>query len=303
MISATMTRMNFARNIVLALTICGPVSLSRAQTTNDAPAPYDHLFQNDQDKISYAIGAKYANDVAKIIKHIELDDMPSSVMRGFTDRFAGTPKITDAQVQEILDKYQSALPKMLSDKHHKEGDDFRAAYRQTVGVTATDSGVLYKHLSGPEKGRTPGSNDLVTMNFKTSLVDGTLCDSSAMRGGPVTVAIDAVIPGWTEALRLMPVGAKWEVVIPPELAYAERGMQPGIGPGSTLVYEIELLDSKPPAPKLATTGDKGSPIVMVPGAEEIKRGMAPKILTQEEVDAMTAAAAKTNGKPAAPTAR
>ena len=140
-------------------------------------------------------------------------------------------------------------------KNAKEGEDFLAANGKKEGVQTLPSGLQYKILTegtGPK----PSATDTVSCNYRGTLLDGTEFDSSYKRGQPASFPVTGVIKGWTEALQLMPVGSKWQLFIPSELAYGERGADPrsGIGPGATLIFEVELLSiqAKPevaPTPK------------------------------------------------------
>lgn len=132
--------------------------------------------------------------------------------------------------------------KLVADANAKEGEEFLAANGAKEGVVTTDSGLQYKVITegtGPK----PGATDKVVVHYRGTLIDGTEFDSSFGRGEPATFGVNQVIPGWTEALQLMPEGSKWELVIPAALAYGEMGAPPSIGPNSTLVFEVELLDA------------------------------------------------------------
>jgi FKBP-type peptidyl-prolyl cis-trans isomerase len=129
--------------------------------------------------------------------------------------------------------------KEAADANKKEGEAFLAGNKGKEGVVALPSGLQYKILkqgAGPK----PTTTDSVSCNYRGTFINGTEFDSSYKSGQPVSFPVTGVIKGWTEALQLMPVGSKWQLVIPPDLAYGEAG-RPGIGPSSTLVFEVELL--------------------------------------------------------------
>jgi FKBP-type peptidyl-prolyl cis-trans isomerase len=128
-------------------------------------------------------------------------------------------------------------------ENKKKGDAYLAENKKQRGVVALPSGLQYKVLK-EGKGAKPKATDTVSVNYRGTLTDGTEFDSSAKHGGPVEFPVNQVIPGWTEAMQLMPVGAKWQLVIPPDLAYGMQGRGEHIGPNSTLVFEVELLDIK-----------------------------------------------------------
>jgi FKBP-type peptidyl-prolyl cis-trans isomerase len=122
----------------------------------------------------------------------------------------------------------------------KEGDAFLAANKAKDGVVALPSGLQYKILI-PGKGPKPTAGDSVVCNYRGTLIDGKEFDSSYKRGQPATFPVGGVIKGWTEALQLMPVGSKWQLFVPSELAYGDRGTGADIGPNATLIFEVELL--------------------------------------------------------------
>lgn len=124
-----------------------------------------------------------------------------------------------------------------------KGTQFLDANKKKKGVVALPDGLQYKVIT-QGKGKKPDLTDVVVVNYAGTLIDGTEFDSSYKRGEPATFPVGAVIPGWVEVLQLMPVGSKWEVYIPSNLAYGEQGAPPAIGPNETLVFTIELLDAK-----------------------------------------------------------
>ena len=125
----------------------------------------------------------------------------------------------------------------------RAGRAFREAYEQREGVSKTDSGIFYRVLV-PGTGAQPTADDTVVVHYRGTLVDGTEFDSSIRRGQPATFSLAGIIPGWQEALQLMQEGARWEVVIPPELAYGSAGAGGAIGPQETLIFEIDLIEVK-----------------------------------------------------------
>jgi hypothetical protein len=131
----------------------------------------------------------------------------------------------------------------------------------------------------------PQANDQVSVNYRGSLLDGTEFDSSYKRGEPATFGVGQVIRGWTEALKIMPVGSKWKLFIPADLAYGENG-RPGIPPNSVLIFEVELMGIKaspPPPPAPAAPAPLTSDIIKVPSAEELKKGAKIEVIKPEDV--------------------
>jgi FKBP-type peptidyl-prolyl cis-trans isomerase FklB len=219
--------------------------------------------KTDKDKISYAIGL----NVGKAMKRDAVDVDPDILTRAIKDVFSDAKLLlTDQEAQTILTALQGDLRKkqevqqqQLAETNKKEGDDFLAANKTKEGIVTLPSGLQYKILqegTGPK----PTAADTVTVNYRGSLLNGTEFDSSFKRGQPASFSVGQIIKGWTEALELMPVGSKWQLFIPPDLAYGLRGAGPSIGPNSTLVFEVELLSIQPkaaappaPAPGAAPT--------------------------------------------------
>ena len=230
-----------------------------------APAPL--VLKTQQEKASYAIGANIGRGMKK--DGVQIDSRVLS--RGISDALAGRKlAMTDEEMQAALTTLQAEVRKKLEAEaaaaaaaNKAAGDQFLAANKTKEGVVTLPSGLQYKILkagTGPK----PTAADQVECNYKGTLVDGTEFDSSYKRGQPATFPVGQVIKGWTEALQLMPVGSKWELFVPSNLAYGERGAgQRGadvIGPNSTLIFEVELLSIKEkPQAKPATEAKPGDP--------------------------------------------
>lgn len=169
-------------------------------------------------------------------------------IRGMRDGFAGGKTLlTDDEAQAVMTEMQKQMHEQQQAKmaqaaeaDKKEGDAFLAANKDKEGVVTLPSGLQYKILTAGT-GPKPTTSDSVVCNYRGTLINGTEFDSSYKRGQPATFPVTGVIKGWTEALQLMPVGSKWQLFIPPDLAYGDRGAGADIGPGSTLIFEIELL--------------------------------------------------------------
>ena len=167
-------------------------------------------------------------------------------------------RISDEDAQKIMQEVQEKAiakqeeeQKKLSEDNLAKGKAFLEENKAKEGVVTTESGLQYKVIT-EGKGAKPKATDTVTVHYTGKLIDGTEFDSSAKHGQPATFPLDGVIPGWTEALQLMPQGSKWEIVIPSDLAYGAGGQGP-IPPASTLVFEVELLEIAAPeaAPEAA----------------------------------------------------
>ena len=202
------------------------------------------VLKTDKDKVSYALGMNLGNNL-----HRDSIDIDTAILlRALKDALAGGKTLlTDAEARAALMQLQTQVRnkqmekmKVAGEENKKEGDAFLAANKAKEGVITLPSGLEYKVLTqgtGPK----PTATDSVVCNYRGTLINGTEFDSSYKRGQPATFPVTGVIKGWTEALQLMPVGSKWQLFLPAELAYGERGPSPEIGPNSTLVFEVELL--------------------------------------------------------------
>jgi FKBP-type peptidyl-prolyl cis-trans isomerase FklB len=217
-------------------------------TLNTPIAPGDPApFKDQRERASYSLGMTIGEDM----KHQSLDLDADTLMAGFKDAFTGGKLLlSDEQRRETLTAFQRevmaraiAEHKAAAEKNKKAGDEFLAANNTKDGVKALPSGLQYKVLA-EGKGAQPKPTDQVTVNYKGTLIDGTEFDSSYKRGEPATFPVNEVIKAWTEALPLMKTGAKWQLVVPAELAYGERGAGKDIPPNATLIFEVELLAVK-----------------------------------------------------------
>src|SRR5215469_4808432 len=230
-----------------------------AKTTTAATGPV--VLKTDKDKTSYAIGS----DLGNKLKQAQIDVDPAILSRAIKDVLSGgKPAMTDDEVrarlmdlskqvqqaQQEAQKKQQEANKVLGEKNRKEGDAFLAENKSKEGVMALPSGLQYKILKAGD-GPKPTAADTVTCNYRGTLIDGKEFDSSYKRGQPASFPVGGVIKGWTEALQLMPVGSKWQLFIPADLAYGDRQAGPDITPGSMLIFEVELLSIQP---KATTTG-------------------------------------------------
>jgi FKBP-type peptidyl-prolyl cis-trans isomerase FklB len=168
-------------------------------------------------------------------------------IKGMKDEFAGNKELlTQQEIASIIATAQENVKSKIQEKameqlekNKKDGEAFLAENKKKTGVKTLPSGLQYKVIK-EGKGKSPKDTDTVTVNYRGTFIDGTEFDSSNKRGEPATFAVNGVIKGWTEALTLMKEGAKWQLFIPANLAYAERGA-PGIPPNSTLIFEVELI--------------------------------------------------------------
>jgi FKBP-type peptidyl-prolyl cis-trans isomerase FklB len=203
--------------------------------------------KSKKDRVSYCLGL----NIGKSMRQQELDVAPAMLAKGIEDGLKDAkPLLTQAQIQQTMSAFQQEMimkqqekMKTLSEKSKKEGEAFLAENKKKEGVKTLPSGLQYEVLKEGE-GASPNAKDTVTVNYKGTLVDGTVFDSSYKRGEPATFPVTGVIPGWTEALQKMKTGGKWRIFVPSDLAYGERGAGNIIPPNATLIFEIELLSIK-----------------------------------------------------------
>lgn len=202
------------------------------------------LLKTQKDKVSYIIGMDIGNNFKK--QSVDID--PDILVKGMKDALSGANALlTEQEIRETMAVFQKEmmakqeeLSKKLGEKNKKEGISFLTENKKKEGVKTLPSGLQYKVVKAGT-GKKPKLTDTVTTHYRGTLIDGTEFDSSYRRGQPASFPINGVIPGWTEALQLMEEGAKWQLFIPPNLAYGERGAGRDIGPHATLIFDIELI--------------------------------------------------------------
>ena len=281
------------KKIILSLVCLGAATAVFADGTNQ--------LADEKSRVSYAIGMMNGHNWQQ--QGLELD--VDVYAHGLKDALAGgTMLMTPEQAQETLKKFQQEFKvkqqekmaemqrKMAEQapKNKADGEAFLAANKKNPGVktiSATTpegqpSELQYLVLTSGS-GTTPTAADIVTVNYAGSFIDGTEFDSSYKKGQPFTTQVTQVIKGWTAALQQMKVGSKWKLFIPADLAYGEGG-RPGIPPNSTLIFEVELLESKSPAPPVQPTpvAPLTSDIIKVPSAEEMQRGAKIEVIKPED---------------------
>jgi FKBP-type peptidyl-prolyl cis-trans isomerase FklB len=230
------------RKLVHAVVAVSLVAVPALVTAQDATP-----LKTDREKQSYAIGVEMANNMKR--QGVDLDG--NLVAQGLRDALAGGKTLlTEAEAKEAVVAFQKemmakqqAAQKVAGDKAKSEGEAFLAANAKKEGVITLPSGLQYKVVTAGT-GATPKASDTVTVNYRGRLVDGTEFDSSYARNEPATFPVHGVISGWTEALQLMKVGSKWELYIPANLAYGERGAGGRIPANAALIFEVELLGIK-----------------------------------------------------------
>ncbi|HEU6447447.1 MAG TPA: FKBP-type peptidyl-prolyl cis-trans isomerase [Verrucomicrobiae bacterium] len=238
---------------------------------------------DDESKLSYALGVALGSGWQQ--QGIEID--PQTFARAVKDVQSGKTDMTIDEARAFLQEYGRTLNERMAAKDKAEGEAFLAKMKNENGVVTLPDGLEYKVIT-EGNGESPKSNDTVTVNYSGKLVNGTEFDSSYKRGQPATFPVTGVIPGWTEALQKMKVGSKWELYIPADLAYGERG-RPGIPPNSTLIFQVELLSiqhPQPPTSQAMPHQPLTSDIVEVPSAEEMKKGAKPRTIKADDLKKM-----------------
>lgn len=192
-----------------------------------------------QDEVSYALGLSIGqNFKASGIKAITSEDFIAGLQDALAER---EPQMTTERAREVINQLFTRLQQEEAELNAAAGKEYQEIMRHKSGVVTLPSGLQYEIIK-EGKGAKPKATDKVRVHYHGTLINGVVFDSSVERGEPAEFPLNAVIPGWTEILQLMPIGSKWRVVIPSELAYGSRGAGDVIRPNMTLIFEIELLD-------------------------------------------------------------
>ena len=278
----------------MKMILVGALGVALLQPTVRAAADDKAELKDQKSKISYAIGMNIGNNLKRSGYDVDVDVLGGAIREVLAGK---EMKMTEPQAREALMAYQKEMTAKReeeraakAEKNRKEGEAFLAENKKKEGVkthtvtlpdgkTAELQYKVLKEGTGPM----PKSNDVVTVNYRGTLINGTEFDSSAKQGAPMKRSINQLIRGWTEALLMMKAGSKWELFVPSTLAYADRGQGAIIEPGATLIFEVELLSSEtppPPAPPQPLTSD----IIKVPSADELKKGAKIEVIKPEDVD-------------------
>ncbi len=233
---------------VITTTLGLALAISAGAAEDPAKKPADSgPFKTPKEKNSYMLGV----NLGKQLKQNDVEVDYDVYMRGLKDAIAGKELLNEEQFREAMMAFQQeirektmAKRKVDSEKARKSGEEFLAENKKKEGITTTASGLQYK-VETKGTGKVPVVGDTVTCHYRGTLVDGTEFDSSYKRGQPAEFPVTGVIKGWTEALQLMPIGSKWKLFIPSNLAYGDNGSPPKIPGGAALIFDIELIDAKP----------------------------------------------------------
>jgi FKBP-type peptidyl-prolyl cis-trans isomerase FklB len=262
------TTMKRIRITLVALLMCSAFA-SYAEDAKPSPSPADSApltstLKDDKDKISYSLGV----DIGRTLQKFQLDLNEAALSQGIADVLGNkSMAMTDQELQQTLQAFQQKMMqkqqdamakkqedmKVVAEKNKADGKKFLEANAKKTDVKTTASGLQYKVIK-EGTGEKPKDSDVVEANYRGTTIDGKEFDSSAKHGNSASFPVNGVIKGWSEALKMMPVGSKWELYVPSDLAYGDEGAGDDIAPGSTLVFEVELLSVKknaantPPGP-------------------------------------------------------
>ncbi len=274
-----MTIKTIVLGVIVSLGVAGSL---RADGTN--------MLGDEKSRVSYAIGMMLGHNWQQ--QGLEVD--PEIAARAIKDiQSGGATLLSQTEMQETLTAFQKEfkvkqqkIQEEKAIKNKAEGADFLAANKAKPGVVTLPVGLQYTVLT-EGSGAMPQADNVVSVHYRGTLLDGTEFDSSYKRGQPAQFPVNGVIRGWTEALQLMKTGSKWKLFIPSELAYGENG-QRSIPPNSVLIFEVELLSVQPSAPPAPPAQPLTSDIIKVPSAEEMKKGAKIETIKAEDVQKMQA---------------
>ncbi len=238
------------------------IFLAGALLTSSAFSQQPAQLKDERDKVSYSIGL----DIGTTFKKQGMDINADVLMTALKDGMSGNkPAMTEEEVKQTMTAYsktmmekQAQKTKEAATENGTKGEKFLAENKSKEGVKTTASGLQYKVLKEGD-GPSPKETDTVVTQYRGTLIDGKEFDSSYKRNEPATFPVNRVIKGWTEALLMMKVGSKYQLFIPASLAYGERGAGQDIGPNETLIFDVELMDIKPPAVPATPPNPAASP--------------------------------------------
>jgi FKBP-type peptidyl-prolyl cis-trans isomerase FklB len=219
---------------IAALAIIAVVFFLWRKNSHDAS-----VLKTQKDSLSYSIGL----NIGKSLQQDSIDISPEMIARAMKDLADNKPILNDDAAKQTITQYRTQQLSIVSEKNKKAGEAFLEENKKKNDVVTLPSGLQYRVIT-EGSGKKPRANQTVVVHYRGMTINGKEFDSSFRNGQPVSFQVDRVIKGWTEALQLMPVGSKWEIFIPPNLAYGDRGVSQLIGPNSTLIFELELLSIK-----------------------------------------------------------
>jgi FKBP-type peptidyl-prolyl cis-trans isomerase FklB len=262
--------------------ICASVSVVPVQA-QDKPD-----LKDDRDKTSYGLGLRIGDNFHR--SGLNSGDVDLDLfLRGIKEGLVGKSSTAEMEKEyrTVITTYLNEARTHQMTKNKQAAEAYLVENKKKPGVITLPSGLQYKVLA-EGKGESPKTNDVVTVNYRGTLLDGTEFDSSYKQGKPATFAANNVIRGWTEAMPLMKPGSKLQLCIPPELAYGERGYGQQIAPNSVLIFEVELLSFKPPQPAAPPAVQAPQPvtsdIIKVPSKEGLEKGEKIEVIKAEDVE-------------------
>jgi FKBP-type peptidyl-prolyl cis-trans isomerase len=196
--------------------------------------------KTQKEKVSYIIGLDIGRNMKRQMLDVDVPQLTRGIQDGVQD---AKPVLSDSEMQEVMTVFQKEVLARMEEKNKKDGEAFLAENKNKPGVKTLSSGLQYKVLI-EGSGKTPKATDTVVTHYRGTLIDGREFDSSYKRGEPATFPVNRVIPAWVEALQLMKEGSKWQLFVPSNLGYGERGAGQDIGPNATLIFEVELIKVK-----------------------------------------------------------
>jgi FKBP-type peptidyl-prolyl cis-trans isomerase FklB len=269
--------------IALKTLLLAALALTVQQQVNAADEK--PAFKDEREKASYAVGVFVGNQIKRSNMDVDLN-----ILMGAVQDVLGAKelRLNDMQASEAIRSYQQEAKKKLDAKNKTEGQAFLAENKRKPGVKThlvplpdgTTAELQYKVIT-EGTGDIPKSNDMVSVNYKGTLINGKEFDSSYKRGQPAKFVVNRVVKGWTAALQMMKVGSKWELYLPSSLGYGDVG-NASIEPGATLLFEVELLAIEPPAPAPQASQPLTSDIIKVPSADELKKGAKIEVIKAED---------------------
>jgi FKBP-type peptidyl-prolyl cis-trans isomerase len=286
------------------------VSLGLTLLPAAARAEDKATFKDEKEKASYAVGTFFGNQIKRSNMELDVDQ----IMLALKDVAAGRElKLNEQQAREAINTYQTETRKKLAEKNKKDGEAFLAENKKKDGVkikevtlpTGTKAELQYKVIK-EGTGVTPKSNDVATVIYRGTLINGKEFDSSGKAAPGQTNAptrkfpVNRVVRGWTEALESMPVGSKWQIFLPSTLAYGDTGSGPTIEPGSALIFEVELVAVEAAPPPVSPQQPLTSDIIKVPSADELKKGAKIEVIKPEDAAKMAEAEAAKKAQGNAP---
>jgi FKBP-type peptidyl-prolyl cis-trans isomerase FklB len=278
----------FMKNIALTLLLSiGAATTLLADGTNvfTLLGGGTNTFTNERERDSYAVGMILGRNWQQRGVDLDLDYF----VRGVKDVQSGGPTLlTDQEMRETLQQFQRVIDMkrqqevaQQATKNKADGEAFLASNKLNPGVIELTNGLQYKVIT-QGNGPTPERTNMVEVSYTGKLIDGTVFDSSSRHGGTAKFGVTQVIPGWTQALTMMPAGSEWEIYIPSDLAYGPQGSRT-IPPNSVLIFDLKLISISAPPPPPAPAAPLTSDIIKVPSADEMKKGAKIEVIKPEDV--------------------